>query len=106
MRHWTLKEKLLARKLRQNGKTPLEIANILERTEGAIHRILSLEKKDGIVYPKLRHGRLKYDKERVASWRALWSSGISQKSIAKAENINPVIISVKLKQELYGELVH
>lgn len=93
-------------KLRKMGLSPEEIAPIIGRTPNAIRRILSLEKKNGIVHEKLRHKSLKYDKERVGKWRSMWQQGMTQRSIAKLENVNKVIISNKLKQELYGELVY
>lgn len=107
MKHLSWSEqKAELHRLRREGKTPEEIAVILNRSESAIHRILSLEKKNGIVHQRLRHKALKYDKECVGKWRAMWKEGMTQRKIAEIENVNKVIVSIKLRQELYGELVY
>lgn len=87
-------------------KKPREIAEITGRTEGAINRILSLEKKRlNLSYPKLRHGRLKWDKAKVAEWRVK-AKTMKQYQIAELDNIKAPFISKKFSMEIHGELLH
>lgn len=78
------------------------------RTEGAIHKLLSLQKtKTGIAYPKLRHANLKYDKETIAKWRkAVRETRQTYKKTAAALGVHPVILCDRLAREVRGELAH
>ena len=98
---WTQRELGIVIKLREVYK-PKEIAHIVGRTERAIHRVLSLQKqKHGIVYPKLRHGRLKYDNAVVNAWREQVKHGAHYKDLG----VHPVIVSRAFKAQMYGELI-
>lgn len=97
-------EAAFIRKLRAEGKRPHEIAIAVDRSVTAIHRFLSIEKKRGIIFPKIKHASLKYDKQVVEKWRKMAQSGMKQIEIARIERVHPVIVSNKLVQELYGEL--
>lgn len=53
-------------KLRMAGWHPHEIAEIVERTRCAIHRLLSIEKKrNSLSYPKIEHKNTRWTRERI-----------------------------------------
>jgi len=102
---YSVSELSLIKRLRYTHK-PAEIAIIVGRTESAINRIISIEKKKGYCVPKLRHGNLKWDKEKVSHWRGLLQKGFNYSTISITEHVHPVVISRKLAQEIHGELIH
>ena len=89
------------RRLRQKYK-PCEIAKMVGRTEGAIDRLLSLEKKKGAEYPKLKHGSLKYDKDKAAAWRDKVRAGMRYDDLEPG--IDRATIWRVLASEARGEL--
>ncbi len=100
---WTPERTAEVHYLRRNGHKPAEIAEIVGRTETAIHRLLSLEKKRGIVHEPLRHGNLKWDKAVVDEWRALARS-LHQCEIAEKYGVHPAFVSQKFAADVHGEL--
>jgi hypothetical protein len=96
-------EKTLIKRLRLHYK-PAEIAQMTGRTEGAIKQILYHESLKGVKFPKLRHGRLKYDSQKANEWRELIRAGLSYQDIKTLQNVNPVIISRVLAADSRGEL--
>lgn len=64
-RPYTIPEIRRVVKLRMAGWHPVEIADIMERSQSAINRLLSIERqKHGHTYPKIRMG-LKWTPERI-----------------------------------------
>lgn len=58
---------------RMNGMHPREIAEIYRRTQGAIDRILSIEKhKRNLTFPKLKHGNTRWTPERIEAVARQW----------------------------------
>lgn len=101
---WTTENICRVVRLRQHSH-PKNIAEIMGCTESAINRILSIEKqKRGIEYPKLRHGKLKWDKAIVAQWRVLMKQ-MKRSEISELYGVNPAVISRKFAADLHGELV-
>lgn len=93
----------LIRRLRQRYK-PEEIAKMVNRTEGSIHRILSLERKKGADFPKLKHGNLKYDAEKANEWRNMVRASLNYRDIQEMQGVNPATISRVLTADARGEL--
>lgn len=85
---------------------PLEIAGMTGRTESAIVRILSLEKRrTGITYPKLRHGNLKYDKQLASRIRLKIKQGMKYKQIRELDGLHLSQISRTLAADARSELM-
>jgi hypothetical protein len=85
--------------------TPAQIAEIVHRSKCSIVTVLSLEKKKtGIIYPKLRHGNLKYDKERAAQLRQMIKMGMKYREIKQKEGLHISQISRILAADARGEL--
>lgn len=83
---------------------PSEIAEIMNRTPGAIAVLLSRARAKGMVFPKLRHARCKYDRTYAATIRAWVRGGMTYRAIWSTHGIDPAVISRILAAELRGEL--
>lgn len=103
MRRFTLEEIAMIKRLRSSHKTH-EIAAIMGRTKGSIDQLLHREKRKGAVYPKLRHGRLKYDCKKAEEWRNMVRKGFSYSDIKREQGIHPVTICRVLALEARNEL--
>ena len=102
-RPYTTSEIAMIKRLRMTHM-PAEIAEIVNRTKGAIDRILSVEKRDGESYPKLKHGNRKYGLKHAQRWREMVKTGKKYRMISEIENVYPVAISRVLCAEIRGEL--
>lgn len=103
MKHYSRLEINRIKFLRMTMK-PAEIAIIVNRSIGAIHQILHREKKKGAVFPKLKHGRLKYDCKKAQEWRDMLRNGMNYRDIKRIQGISPVTISRVLSAEARNEL--
>lgn len=104
---WTIEAIQQVHRLRRAGKYPEEIALLTNRTKGAINRILSLEKKHGIIHDKLKPRHLKYDMKIISEWRQIKRSNpsLTYRQMSQMLNgIHPVIICQRLALEAQGML--
>lgn len=102
-KRWTPERVAEVHYLRRTGHKPAEIAEMVGRTVDAIHRLLSIEKKRGIVHEPLRHGNLKWDKAIVDEWRELARS-LNQGEIAERYGVHRELIAQKFAADVHGEL--
>ena len=93
----------IIRRLRQRYK-PGEIAGMVGRTKGVIKWVLSLEKRKGAEYPKLKHGNMKHDIAKAQELRSMIRNSMKYKQIYEIIHIQPAVISRLLAAEARGEL--
>lgn len=85
--------------------TPAEISELTGRTKHAVSRVLSIEKKrTGIIYPKLKHGNMKHDKQKAMKLRLMIKSGMKYRMIRESEGLHMSQISRILSADARGEL--
>lgn len=102
MRHcqeWTPNEIALLNRLRRSFK-PAIIAKMIGRTETAVNRMLSIQKKNGVIHPKLEHGNTKYTTLTVDNWRERVGAGAKYRELG----VHPVTVSRKFKEQLYRDM--
>lgn len=108
-RPFSTKERVVIKSLRFSHK-PAEIAQIIKemfppgRSVGSIYQLLHRETQKGCQFPKLRHGKLKYDKQKAQELRDLVRKGFKYKHIHQEIGIHPAIISRLFAAEIRGEL--
>lgn len=83
---------------------PSEIAEIMNRSPGAIAVLLTRARANGMVFPKLKHARCKYDMAMAGVVRAWVRGGLTYEAIHTQHGIAPAVISRLLAAELRGEL--
>lgn len=106
---WTLEAKQQVHRLRRSGFYPAEIALMIipKRTKGSIDRLLSLEKKRGIIHDKLKPRHLKYDKKVIEGWREMKRRNpmLTYPQMSEVLNgVHPVVICRSLAKEAQGLL--
>lgn len=104
LERWTIEKKQQVHRLRRQGNYPEEIAQLTGRTKGAINRLLSLEKKRGIIHDKLKPKNLKHDKGIIAQWRELRKLGLTYAEMQEILGVSKVTICVRLAREAQGLL--
>lgn len=88
----------------------VEIVEILKlrfppgRTKCAVDYIITAARREGTVFPKIRHGNLKWDKNKALELRRKIKSGLTYRKIKEIDGIDPAIISRTLAREIRGEL--
>lgn len=101
--HYTPEELSRIRRLRQKYSYT-EIAQITGRTPGAINKVLSLFRKEGAEFPKLKHGNQKYDCKKAQEWREMIRNHMNYRKIQEITGVHPGVICRVLAEEARGEL--
>lgn len=89
----------------RNFYTPEEISQLTGKSKTAIDCKLCRLKKKGHTFPKLRHKRLKWDKQKAQELRQMVRNGMKYRQIQEQYSVDISIISRTLAAEARGELV-